>query len=107
MVTRLKDDISKPKKLYVSSRHPPRTAFLMDTSHAEPTCYTMAAKSPKWRAAMAFEFDALQQNGTWPLVLANPRMNIVGFKWVYKLKYRADGSIEHYKARPVAKSFHQ
>ena len=55
---------------------------------------------------MAAEFDALQQNGTWSLVPPRPNMNKVGCKWVYKLKHRANGSIERYKARPVAKGFH-
>ena len=73
----------------------------------EPTCFTMATKNPKWRAAVALEFDALQLNGTWSLVPAKPNMNIVGCKWVYKLNYNADGSIDRYKARLVAKGFHQ
>ena len=56
---------------------------------------------------MALEFDALRHNGTWSLVQPHPNMNVVGCKWVYKLKHRPDGSIERYKARLVAKGFHQ
>ena len=31
----------------------------------------------------------------------------VGCKWVFTIKYHADGAIEHYKARLVAKGYTQ
>jgi len=34
-------------------------------------------------------------------------MNVVGSRWVYKIKHRVDGSIERYKERLVARGFTQ
>jgi len=56
---------------------------------------------------MNAEFDALLKNGTWSLVPSLPSMNIVGSKWVFRIKRKANGEIERYKARLVAKGFHQ
>src|SRR5262249_48453009 len=90
----------------VSSRHPLPVALLSEVP-PEPTCFSQASKDPAWRLAMASEFDALLRNGTWSLVPRHPHMNVVGFKWVFKVKQRADGSIDRHKAHLVAKGFRQ
>jgi hypothetical protein len=56
---------------------------------------------------MNAEFDALLQNHTGTLVPPSSNQNIIGCKWVFRLKRRVDGSIDRYKARLVAKGFHQ
>ena len=56
---------------------------------------------------MSEEYDALVCNGTWELVPPNGITNIVGWRWVYRIKRLSDGSINRFKARLVAKGFHQ
>ncbi|PKI62300.1 hypothetical protein CRG98_017301 [Punica granatum] len=56
---------------------------------------------------MSEEIRALELNKTWTIVQLPPGKHPIGCKWVYKVKRRADGSIERYKARLVAKGFTQ
>ena len=56
---------------------------------------------------MKEELDALTKSHTWDLVTLLPRQSVVGCKWIYKIKTHFDGSIEHYKARLIAKVFTQ
>lgn len=63
--------------------------------------------NPNWKGAMDVEYNALQHNKTWHLVPRPKGKNIIGCKWVYKIKRKADGSIDRYKARLVAKGFKQ
>jgi len=56
---------------------------------------------------MNSEFDALLRNQTWKLVPPSHHLNVIGCRWIFKIKRKADGSIERYKARLVAKGYHQ
>ena len=46
---------------------------------------------------------ALYHSNTWELILPPSNANIVGNQWVYKIKRHANGHIERFKSRPVAK----
>ena len=58
-----------------------------------------------WRDAMSVELQALENNGTWSVVSLSLGKHLVGCKWVYKIKFQADGTVERYKARLVAKGY--
>ena len=56
---------------------------------------------------MNTKLEALQQNNTWSLVTLPVGHKPIGCKWVYKIKYKFDGTIERYKACLVAKGYNQ
>ena len=62
---------------------------------------------PKWKQAVLEEMRALENDGTWHLVDAPRGKKPMGCKWVFTVKYNADGSIERYKARSVVKDLTQ
>jgi hypothetical protein len=53
------------------------------------------------------EYNALMQSKTWHLFPPQHGRNIIDCKWVYKVKRKADGSLDMYKARLVVKGFKQ
>ena len=71
----------------------------------EPRTYKEAITDNRWREAMAKEIEALEANQTWKVVDPPPEKKAIGCKWIYKIKYNADGSIEWYKVRLVAQGF--
>ena len=50
---------------------------------------------------------ALTENETWDLVDAPKGVKPIGCRWVYKVKYNTDCSVNRYKARLVAKGYAQ
>ena len=53
---------------------------------------------PLWKHAMDREIATLWHAGTWTTVPRPTSKNIVGSKWVFRIKQNADGSVEKYKA---------
>jgi len=49
----------------------------------------------------------LESNQTWKIVLLPKNKTVIGCKWVFKIKYNTDGTVERYKARLMAKGYTQ
>ena len=56
---------------------------------------------------MDHEYSSLMKNKMWHLVSPRQGQNVIDCKWVYKVKRKADGTIDRYKAQLVAKRFKQ
>ena len=63
--------------------------------------------SNKWKQALEAEYSSLMNNETWELVPPPESSNIVGSKWVLKIKRDANGNIDRHKARLVAQGYSQ
>lgn len=56
---------------------------------------------------MKHEIVPLDENETWTIETFPPGKKALGCMWVYKVKYKSDGTVERYKARLVFLSNHQ
>ena len=80
-----------------------RYCMLATSSADEPSTLGEALSDRNWVTAMDSEHQALLQNKTWHPLPPPEGKNIIGCKWVYKIKRKADGTIDRYKARLIAK----
>ncbi|GKA69739.1 retrotransposon protein, putative, ty1-copia subclass, partial [Tanacetum coccineum] len=68
----------------------------------EPTSYREVVNSsegPRWKEAIKSDIDSLLQNYTWELVDLPRGCKPLGYKWIFKKKMKADGTIDKYKSR--------
>ena len=100
MTTRFKNGISKRKAYSTSIQS-------IDFSQVEPSLFKTASKIIEWQSAVREEIDALHAQGTCDLVPLPHAKNLIGCKWVYRIKKNTDGSIARHKARLVTKGFRQ
>lgn len=99
MITRSKHGIRKPN---------PRYALMASKILPSiPKTIAEALAHPGWKHAMMEEIESIYQNHTWSLTQATKDMNILGCRWVFTMKLKADGSLNKLKARLVAKGFAQ
>ena len=53
------------------------------------------------------EYASIMKKDVWEVVPRPEGKKVVGSKWIYKIKYAADGGVEKYKARFMEKGFSQ
>nr|GFB20386.1 putative reverse transcriptase, RNA-dependent DNA polymerase, Gag-polypeptide of LTR copia-type [Tanacetum cinerariifolium] len=73
----------------------------------EPSFYEEVVKDVNWINAMNEEMHALYDNKTWTMTDLPYERRPIGFKWVFRIKYKSNSEVERYKARLVAKGFSQ
>ncbi|CAI7773186.1 unnamed protein product [Closterium sp. NIES-53] len=61
----------------------------------------------EWKKAMESELKSIEENGTRELVELPEGRKAITSKWLFKIKSDADGKIERYKYRLVAKGYQQ
>ena len=80
-------------------------ALLCDIIDKEPSNYEEATEKKEWKDAMIEEYQSIMKNDVWDVVLRPEGNSVITSKWIYKIKHAADGIIEKYKARFVARGF--
>jgi hypothetical protein len=73
----------------------------------EPSCYEEASSQLVWRDVMMEEYQSIMKNDVWDIVSRPKGKSVVTSKWIYKIKYTVDGSIEKHKSRFVSRRFSQ
>ncbi|CAI7916445.1 unnamed protein product [Closterium sp. NIES-54] len=66
-----------------------------------------SSDAEEWKKAMESELKSIEENGMWELVELPEGHKAITSKWLFKIKSDADGKIERYKSRLVAKGYQQ
>ena len=88
----------------------PCYANVANTNSSDPLTLSQAIKRPdwdRWEEAIQSELTALAAFDTFEVVDLPPGKQPVGCKYVFKIKYRPDGTVDKYEVRLVAQGFLQ
>ncbi len=88
----------------ISKRKP--KGLLTQISLEYPTIIQEAlskVEASHWKKAINEELKSLQKNNIRNLTTLPPNQNVAGYKWIFKVKFNANGTITKYKAEVVAK----
>jgi hypothetical protein len=103
--------VGNPRQTVREGKPPERfcsyIAMVSSIRESEPSTFKEATGRQVWRDAMMEEYNSIMKNNVWEVVPRPEGKSMVTSRWLYKLKHVADGSIEKYKARFVARGFSQ
>ncbi|WZY94101.1 hypothetical protein YC2023_066430 [Brassica napus] len=78
----------------------------LDENHI-PRSYEEAMEDEEWKESVGAEAGAMIKNDTWYESELPKGKKAVSSRWIFTVKYKADGSIERKKTRLVARGFTQ
>jgi len=73
----------------------------------EPSNFQEAAQHQVWIDAMVEEYSSIMTNDVWEVVPSPKDRSVVGSRWIYKIKYVKNHSVEKYNARFVETRYAQ
>lgn len=91
---------------YSKLNAPYQQYILNISSESEPKSFQEAIKSEKWHGPMNEELETCVKTGTFSVVSLPAGKQPIGCRWVYRIKHNADGTMDRYRARLVAKGIH-
>ena len=100
--------IRKPPKRFSPDECNVAAQFTVDDDEPKSVTDALNSKnSGKWMQTLEAEYNSLVKSETWELVIPPDDACIVGSKWVFKVKRKANGEVDRYKALLVAQGYSQ
>ncbi len=93
---------------YLTVKEAFEVVYKVSTFDTHPKSFAEAMQRPDaqmYYDAAVEEMQTLIDNHSWELVKLPPGRKAIGSRWVFRIKHKAEGSIERYKARLVAKGY--
>jgi hypothetical protein len=83
------------------------STFCLFSQIYDPLTFEEVVKEDVWAQAMDEEIRCIENNQTWKFVDVLEDKYVISVKWIYKTKQYAEGNVQKYKERLVAKGFTQ
>ncbi|RDX60162.1 putative mitochondrial protein, partial [Mucuna pruriens] len=83
----------------------PKSFIVVIDAIKTSTSVQEALKDENWVKAMKEEMMALEKNSTWEIVDRPKNKRVIGYRWIYIVKCKSDGTLVWYKTRLVAKGY--